>query len=66
MGHQTPIPTQRPNEGHTGACVGALNTVNSIDKIIASEGEKRENLVRNLIVSNYPLPQQVLQVAKET
>jgi hypothetical protein len=40
--------------------------VNSIDKIIASEGEKRENLVRNLIVSNYPLPQQVLQVAKET
>lgn len=44
---------------YPGQIKGALNTTNSTSKVI---GEERTRLVRNLIVSNYPLPRQVLQV----
>jgi DNA adenine methylase len=41
---------------YPGQIKGSLNTVNSTDKVIASEGQQRENLVRNLIIANYALP----------
>ena len=50
---------------YPGQVRGTLNTVNSTDLMIASDGQKRNNLVRNLIISNYPLPQQMIEIASE-